>query len=98
EPARAATNAATSRICCSLNCPENGGIPPPPFVTLSWTVAKPGRSWSRFGPTCPLACAAASVWHEPQPAEPNTLAPAETDAFAGIGELFAGEAEAVFWL
>ena len=38
---------------------------------------------SRFGPTWPLDFAAESVWHEPQPAEANTFAPAAASAFGG---------------
>ena len=41
-------------------------MPPPPFVTLLATIASDGLSWSRFGPTLPVACAAASVWQEAQ--------------------------------
>ena len=34
----------------------------PPFVTWRTTIACAGFSWSRFGPTVPVAPAAASVW------------------------------------
>ena len=53
---------------------------------------------SRFGPIWPPAFAALSVWHEPQAAVLKTFAPAVAFASAGIGELFAGAAAAVFWL
>ena len=36
-----------------------------------------GLSSSRFGPTCPFAFAAESVWQPPQPALAKTLAPGE---------------------
>ena len=38
------------------------GITAPPFVTWRTTIDIAGLSWSRFGPTVPVAPAAASVW------------------------------------
>src|SRR5215218_9074403 len=88
-PAFCATNAATSRICVALSWSEYAGIPPPPDSTIARTVSKSGRASSRFGPSCPPAPVAFSVWHEAQPAVLNTLAPAAAFAPAGIVELSA---------
>src|SRR4029453_16058954 len=85
--ARVATNAPTSRICCWLSVPEKDGIPPPPLSTFACTCAKPGRSWSRFGPICPPAPAALSVWHELQLLS-KTVLPAAAFAPAGTTEAF----------
>ena len=49
-------------ICSSLSLPPNAGIAPPPLVDLRRQRSGPGRSWSRSGPTWPLAPAAASTW------------------------------------
>src|SRR5829696_2630839 len=84
-PARAATNADTSRTCAALRLLRNAGIPPPPFSTCALTAAKDGRSESRFGPITPVALAAFIVWHDPQPALLKTPAPAATFAAAGTG-------------
>src|SRR5438093_7743491 len=46
----------------------------PPFVTCLTTAASDGFSWSRFGPTVPVAPASASVWQPLQPAEPVKIA------------------------
>ena len=49
-------------------------MPPPPFVTCFTTTSFDGFRSSRFGPTLPLALAAASVWHEEQFSE-NSASP-----------------------
>ena len=72
----AETKAATSWICFSLSDPLNAGIGPPPTSTWWTTIAVSGFSWSRFGPTVPVAPAAFSVWQPPQPAEAKTSLPA----------------------
>src|SRR5207253_2944926 len=41
-----------------------------------------GFNWSRFGPTVPFACAAASVWQPVHPALANTFAPAVGSPFS----------------
>ena len=53
----------------------NEGIAAPPFVTCRSTSASAGLSWSRFGPTFPVAPAAFSVWQPPQPAEAKICFP-----------------------
>src|SRR5215210_6078558 len=70
------TNSATSWISCSLSCPSNDGIPPPPLFTFCSTWSTDGSSSSRFGPTDPFDPAALNVWQLPHPASANTLAPA----------------------
>jgi hypothetical protein len=62
----------------------NDGITPPPFSTCSFTWANPGWSLSRSGPTWPLAPAALSTWHPPQPDCLKTVSPATAFAPAGI--------------
>src|SRR5690349_24892841 len=58
----------------------NAGIEMPPdvepFCTNRRTLAWLGFALSRFGPTFPLAPAAASVWHEAQPFAAKTALPA----------------------
>ena len=56
EPARVATNAATSRIFCALSCPANAGIPPPPFFTFASTTCR-SRDAGRRGSdrSCPCS-------------------------------------------
>ena len=56
-----AMNAARFAICVSVRLDRNDGIPPRPFVTIAVTRAPSGLVWSRFGPTRPLAPAAAKV-------------------------------------
>ena len=70
------TNAATSAICLTVRLPLNAGIGPPPTLTWWMIVARAGFSWSRFGPTVPVAFAAFSVWQPLQPALAKTALPA----------------------
>src|SRR5690242_1539702 len=46
----------------------------PPFVTCVTTLSLGGMSWSRFGPTVPVAPASFSVWQPLQPADPVKIA------------------------
>ena len=52
-------------------------MPLPPTRTWCATVEASGLSSSRFGPICPFASAASSVWQLPQPALAKTLPPGE---------------------
>src|SRR4051794_14806623 len=63
-PATLETYCATALIWAFVRLPLNDGMPPglPPVMTCRRTVARSGLSWSRFGPTWPFDCAAASVW------------------------------------
>ena len=79
-PAFEETNSATASICAVEYESLNDGITPLPFVTRSITSSFDGFASSRFGPTLPLAPAAASVWHPLQPDSakidfPSGLAP-----------------------
>ena len=56
------TNLATALISAAESWPLNAGIAPPPTSTWCSTVASDGFSWSRFGPTLPVAPASFSVW------------------------------------
>src|SRR5947207_11456457 len=58
----------------------------PPLVTCVTTLSYGGFSWSRFGPTVPVAPASANVWQPLQPAEPvKTVLPAAAfPAGAGV--------------
>jgi hypothetical protein len=62
-------------ISAALSWPLNAGMPPPPFVTCFSAAASGGFSWSRFGPTLPVAPASFSVWQPPQPAEEKICLP-----------------------
>ena len=52
----------------------NAGIGPPPFSTWVRIAASAGFSWSRFGPTLPVAPASFRVWQPEHPAEPVKIA------------------------
>ena len=64
----------------------NAGMTAPPLVTCVTTLSYGGFSWSRFGPTVPVAPASANVWQPLQPAEPvKTVLPAAAfPAGAGV--------------
>ena len=79
------TYVATSVICVSESWPLNAGIPPPPFVTCLATAAIAGLSWSRFGPTVPVAPASLSVWHVAQ-FEVKTVLPAAASPLDDLDE------------
>src|SRR5437763_12328691 len=74
-PAEEETYFATAWIWAGLSLPWNAGIAPPPTITWWATTDVLGLSWSRFGPTVPVALAAASVWQPAQPAPLKMAAP-----------------------
>src|SRR5919198_813311 len=80
-----ATKEATWSIFVTESLLLNDGIPLPPFCTWRLTVSSSGLSSSRFGPICPFAFAALSVWHPAHPALAKTFAPGE---FASVLDVF----------
>ncbi len=60
-PAWEATNLATAMICAVVRTFWKGGMIAPPWITCFCIRANGGFSRSRFGPTVPVAPAAASV-------------------------------------
>src|SRR5919198_1190459 len=75
-----ATKEATWSIFVTESLLLNDGIPLPPFCTWRLTVSSSGLSSSRFGPICPFAFAALSVWHPAHPALAKTFAPGEFES------------------
>ena len=83
------TYAATSWICFADSLSLKAGIGPPPFSTCVTTRASGGFSWSRFGPTLPVAPASFSVWQPEQPEAPVKI------ALPAVGSPFDDGAEGV---
>jgi hypothetical protein len=67
-PDTEATHIANALISLVVRELLNEGMIAPPSVIWSAMRVAGGRTTSRFGPTWPLAPAAASVWQPPQPA------------------------------